>query len=551
VKFKSLRVLLISVVFILFISPVQAATLKFKDVTPNNSHFNGIYTLEKEGIINGYPAVNGKQSFKPDRKITRSQTAELLRKALNLQIPSNVDAVLKNYKDISSKHDYANAIAATNVAGIFKGSNGKFNDGPLTREQMATVLVNSYNLKDNGKPVNAYLSNVDPSHRDNVKILFQYGITNQIDNFRPTEAVTRGQFATFLYRAIQQTEGKYKEMEAHFIDVGQGDSILIQTPNGKNILIDGGRKSAGTKVVDYLTEHGVKSIDLLVATHPDADHIGGLVDVLQQVPVKNVLDSGRTHTTETYMEYLELIDQKNITFNVAKVGSKLTLDNDLTITVLNALNPNDDINDSSVVLKISYGTIDFLLTGDASIANEKSMIQQFNVKAEILKAGHHGSDTSSSAEFIRAVAPEATILSYGENNYGHPDPTVVQRLQNIGSSIYSTYSSGDIVVTANGVVYRVSASPWKGGISPVEPSPTPIPVPKPEPKPEPEVKYPINVNTANYDTLLLIKGVGPTIAQNIIDYRKAHGPFTSINQLLNVKYIGEATLNEMKPYITL
>nr|WP_240050999.1 lamin tail domain-containing protein [Metabacillus litoralis] len=235
--------------------------------------------------------------------------------------------------------------------------------------------------------------------------------------------------------------------------------------------MDGGRKSAGSKLISFLQEKGIQSIDLLVATHPDADHIGGLIDVLEQVEVKKVLDSGKPHTTQTYMEYLALIDQKNIPFEVAKKGSFITLDSDIKIQVLNSLNSSEDLNDSSVVLKLTYGVVDFLLTGDAGIENEADMVANYNLEAEILKVGHHGSDTSTSQPFVNEVDPETAILSYGENNYGHPNAGVVKRLRNIGAEIYSTFESGDIVVTTDGTNYDVSALPSEEG----EDSTTPLP----------------------------------------------------------------------------
>ncbi|WP_121615196.1 helix-hairpin-helix domain-containing protein [Virgibacillus halodenitrificans] len=540
-KKNSFIILFVALAFALMATPVSAAT-SFKDVSQTNSHYMGISTLVDEGIINGYPT----NEYKPSRTITRSQTSALFVKSLKLPLPSDPSTALKNFKDISPNHYYAKQIAATYNAGIFKGRNGYYmDDKPLTREQMATVLVKAYDIKDNGKSVNANLSNVSTSHKENVRLLLQHGISNQIKDFRPGEAVTRGQFATFLYKTIQDKSNKYKEMTAHFIDVGQGDGILIETPNGKNILIDAGRKSAGQKVVDYLAKSGVKSIDLMVATHPDADHIGGLIDVLEQVPVKKVLDSGKTHTSQTYMEYLNLIDQKNIPMTVPNAGDFISLDNDLKIQVLNSTNSSSDNNESSIVLKLTDGKVKYLLTGDAGADNEAWMLPRYDLSAQILKVGHHGSNTSTTQAFVNEVKPEIGILSYGKNNYGHPDSGVVNRLKKAGTGLYSTMESGDISVISNGIAYKANAKQWSGGET------EPTPPPKPEPEPDPEPQFPININKADYETLQLINGVGPSIAKNIIDYRNANGPFKTIEELDNVKYIGPATIEEMRPYITL
>lgn len=246
------------------------------------------------------------------------------------------------------------------------------------------------------------------------------------------------------------------EMRVHFMDVGQGDSILIESPNGKTMLIDAGVKGAGQQVVSYLKELGVNKLDKVVATHPDADHIGGLIPVLHAIPIEQFYDSGKVHTSQTFEEMLMAIDEKNIPYYVPKTGDFIEFDKDVTVKVLNANEHATDNNDASIVLKVLYGNVSFLLTGDAGIALEKEMMSN-DVTATVLKAGHHGSNTSSSEDFIRAVKPEVTILSYGEDNkYGHPHAEVVNRLQAIGSNIYATADLGTITVATNGVNYTVN-----------------------------------------------------------------------------------------------
>lgn len=239
--------------------------------------------------------------------------------------------------------------------------------------------------------------------------------------------------------------------EAHFIDVGQGDSTLLVTPNGKTVLIDGGKESEAAQLIQHLTDLGIQTIDLMVATHPDADHIGGLVPVLEQFEVKKVVDSGKPHTTQTYMDYLALIDQKNIPFEIAQEGSFLNVDSAVTIKVLNSLEESSDTNDSSVVLKVSYDESDFLLTGDADAEIEAEMMAEgYNLDSEVLKVGHHGSDTSTSQAFLEAVDPIIAAVSVGDNSYGHPAPTVMDRLTSYGVDLYTTLQSGDIIITTDG-----------------------------------------------------------------------------------------------------
>lgn len=246
------------------------------------------------------------------------------------------------------------------------------------------------------------------------------------------------------------------EMQVHFIDVGQGDSILIESPSGKTMLIDGGVKGAGQQIVSYLKELGINKLDIVVATHPDADHIGGLIPVLDNMTIEQFYDSGKVHTSQTFEEMLTRIDEKNIPYHVPKIGDDIEFDKDVNVKVLNANDQATDNNDASIVLKMTYGNVSFLLTGDAGVALEKEMLQ-YDVKATVLKAGHHGSNTSSSEEFIQAVKPEVTILSYGEDNkYGHPHAEIVDRLQAIGSKIYATADLGTITVSTDGVNYTVN-----------------------------------------------------------------------------------------------
>ena len=262
------------------------------------------------------------------------------------------------------------------------------------------------------------------------------------------------------------------DMRVHFINVGQGDSILIQSPNGKAMLIDGGIKGEGDNVVTYIREQGVSELEYVVATHPDADHIGGLTAVLDSVSIKNFIDSGKVHTSQTYEQMITLVAEKNIPYIVPTIGQQIALDEELNMTVLNADESASDNNEASIVLKVSYGDVSFLLTGDAGIEMEAQLMQTQNVQATILKAGHHGSNTSSSRAFIEAVSPEVTILSYGQNNkYGHPHSEVIESLQAVGSKIYGTAEEGHIVVTTDGKSYSVNAMEF-AEVSSASPSPS-------------------------------------------------------------------------------
>ncbi|PIC65317.1 hypothetical protein CSV79_01460 [Sporosarcina sp. P13] len=308
------------------------------------------------------------------------------------------------------------------------------------------------------------------------------------------------------------TDAAAKEMKVHFIDVGQGDAILVQSPNGKNMLVDGGPKAAGSKVVSFLKEKGVKRLDYVVATHPDADHIGGLEAVLNAFPVTNFIDSGYVHTSQTYYNLLTLIDKKNIKFTVAKELDKLALDSQLITRVLFADEKGKDSNAASIVLKITYNKVSFLLMGDADTVTEDYIRSKYDVKATVLKNGHHGSKTSSSAAFISSVKPSVAILSYGENNsYGHPHAAIEARLKNVGAKTYKTPVHCNITVTTNGAKHSVENSCGKGSAPVAKPKPS-KPVAKPTPvKPKPVPSKPVTkpVTQTNFKNCTELRKVYP------------------------------------------
>jgi len=243
-----------------------------------------------------------------------------------------------------------------------------------------------------------------------------------------------------------------------FLDVGQGDGILIMTSNGQNILIDGGPNSSVLDGIGRNLPFYDKKIDMVVATHPDLDHIGGLVSVLERYDIGMVVDSGVLHDSEARDQMLEVISKKKIPVVYAISGQIFEFGDG---EVLEILYPFDsfsgktleDNNDASIVAKFSDGEIDALLTGDAPIASEHEIISVFGdfIESEILKIGHHGSKNSSSKEFVEKVSPEVSIVSCGkENKYGHPDFKVLKILKDAGSYILRTDELGDIVLVSNG-----------------------------------------------------------------------------------------------------
>lgn len=245
-------------------------------------------------------------------------------------------------------------------------------------------------------------------------------------------------------------------MRVHFIDVGQGDSMLIETPENRHILIDGGEPEAGPLLVKYLKKANVDEIDLLVATHPDMDHIGGLIDVMRNFPVKRLIDNGRPHRTKLYAAYRMQILKETIPVKTARENEKIELEDGLEIQVLNANENKNNNNQSSIVLKLSYGEVDFLLMSDAEAEQEKAIAKKYDIRSEIVKIAHHGSNSSSSLKFLKAAAPETAIITYRKgNDYGHPVNRVIKNLRKIDAHIYSTAVYGNILIETDGENYVV------------------------------------------------------------------------------------------------
>jgi beta-lactamase superfamily II metal-dependent hydrolase len=237
-----------------------------------------------------------------------------------------------------------------------------------------------------------------------------------------------------------------------FIDVGQGDSILVILPNTKTLLIDGGQREASGKVLATLQEHGLSRIDVVVATHPHADHIGGLVDVLRNVSVGQVLDSGRSYIGPFFEDFMDAIETKQIPLKSVREGDSINLDPTVRIEVLNP--PayfTTGLNNRSVVLKLTYGEFSALLTGDIQEASEARLVSENStaLDVEVLKAGHHGSCTSSTSSFLNAVTPEIVVISL-EVGYGYPHNEALERISTAGTEhLFRTDVDGTITLNAN------------------------------------------------------------------------------------------------------
>ncbi len=245
------------------------------------------------------------------------------------------------------------------------------------------------------------------------------------------------------------------EVKSHYIDVGQGDSIFIELPNQETLLIDAGEREYAEIVENYIKNLGYQEITYLVGTHPHSDHIGGLAYIIENIDIKNIYMPKATSTSNTYINLLETIKSIGLTINEAKQGVTILSANNLTIDIIGPVEEYSNLNDTSAVIKLTYGDTTFLFTGDAEKESEEDLVLDFEV--DVLKVGHHGSDTSSSNYLVDSIDPIYAIISVGEDNkYNHPSPTVVNKWQNDNAKVYQTNLCGDITVTSNGKDLSIS-----------------------------------------------------------------------------------------------
>jgi competence protein ComEC len=248
--------------------------------------------------------------------------------------------------------------------------------------------------------------------------------------------------------------GNFEEkLFVDFLDVGQGDCILVKTPGGKTMLIDAGPTDASDIVVSDLHKINVQKIDVAVSTHPHEDHIGGMNSVIDDFTIGRFYMPNATTTTTTFRNMSTTLSYKKIDTITAKTGTPINLDPSVSLEVLSPREDYyEDLNDYSIVIKLTYKKTSFLLTGDATELTEEEMIESGeNLKSDVLKVGHHGSSTSTSENFLNLVSPEIAVISVGkDNDYGHPSAKTLDRLRAKNIEVFRTDEDGDVVVESDG-----------------------------------------------------------------------------------------------------
>ena len=241
-----------------------------------------------------------------------------------------------------------------------------------------------------------------------------------------------------------------QDMRVHYIDVGQGDSIFIELPNEETMLIDAAENDQADKISSYIKRYGYNEITYLIGTHPHSDHIGGMSSIVENFDIKNIYMPKAVSVSKTYENLLNTISNKNLKIKTAKTGVNIINTQELNISFI-APNKDeyDELNNYSAIVRIKYKDRVFLFMGDAEKESESELAG--DLKADVIKVGHHGSDTSSSLAFAKKVKPEYAIISVGiDNKYNHPVKTILNRWELLGAKIYRTDLNGDIIITTNG-----------------------------------------------------------------------------------------------------
>ena len=267
----------------------------------------------------------------------------------------------------------------------------------------------------------------------------------------------------FLYFVIPQEEAPPApsgNLTVHFIDVGQADCALLEC-DGKFMLIDGGNVADSSLVVSYLQKMGVEQLEAVVCSHAHEDHVGGLPGVLAVFPTKAVYAPTKTYSSKCFDDFLYYTDQQRLTVTIPSPGDRIAL-GEATVHILGPTKSYADPNNTSLILRVDFGDTRFLFTGDMETDAEADLLDSgADVKADVLKVGHHGSNTSTGYRFLREVAPQWAVISVGkDNSYGHPHEEPLSRLHDAEVTVYRTDKTGTVLAVSDGK--DITFTPKKG-----------------------------------------------------------------------------------------
>lgn len=330
-------------------------------------------------------------------------------------------------------------------------------------------------------------------------------------------------------------------LRADFIDAGQADATLF-TYEEYHILYDTGDWKR-TDVVDYLHQEDITELDLIIISHPHADHIGQLAQIIEEFSVKEVWMTGNEHASKTFEDALSAILEHDVTYVEPRSGESFTMGS-LGIDILHPETISGNLNPESLSALFTYEDFSFLLTGDAYQADEQMMLDTYpDLEADILQLGHHGSNTSSHPDFLAAIQPEVAIYSAGVgNSYGHPHEEVLTRLKNSKIQTYGTDLNGTITVRTDGSTYTVTTEKEENVPNKKEEKENkPVETEAPKETETNEANC-ININEASNGDLQKIVHIGPARAEDIIEQR----PYVSLNELTDIDGIGPGRLDDIR-----
>lgn len=267
-----------------------------------------------------------------------------------------------------------------------------------------------------------------------------YFYTTYFDNKNITKDVT-----TNVKQTINESSSNLK---IYFVDVGQADCILIND-NNEYGLIDAGNNEDGEKIVKYFKDLGITKFKYVFGTHAHEDHIGGMDNIIENFQIEHFYMPDTITTTRTFEEVLDALEEKNIAFETPEEDENLIF-SDTVFKVLHVGKDKRDLNDTSIVLKLTYKNTSYLFMGDATSSVEKDILDK-DIKSDVLKVGHHGSQYSSTISFLKKVSPKYAIIEVGKNNsYNHPKEVTLKKLEDLGTKIYRTDEDGTIILTSDG-----------------------------------------------------------------------------------------------------
>ncbi len=442
----------------------------FSDVPADAWEAPYVYDLVGRGILSGY----GDGTFGPRITVQRCEYAKMLVGITNTPLSTSVSTPYADVPAWEWYFPYVNS-SLSYITGFTDNGVLTFQpEADATREDVTVALIKALgtDLSPYDDPTGflsqrfSDVSSISVHNRVYIAAAVDKGYITGDENgtFRGQDSIIRAEIVAILCRAFPLVNDTNSDLvavndtlTAFFLDVGQGDCCYLELPGGKTMLIDAGTAAAEDTILHFLQARSCRRLDYVIATHPHADHIGSMTAVLKSVPVGTIYMPKVSTNTKTFEKLLETILAQNIPVITAKSGVTIDLSPSLSAVFLAPSAETDDLNNASAVLRLSYGENDFLFAGDAESASEALMLQTgLPLDAEVLKVGHHGSDTSSTGAFLAAVHPQFAVISCGAgNSYGHPKQVTQDALTQIGAAVYRTDLNGTITVSGNGADLQI------------------------------------------------------------------------------------------------